>query len=78
MAQVSGTRTQQNQTPGRGSRRRVLEIGGLVIGIVAGLSIALGWLIATRGQPSRPVVYSSHPPVLLPGWLAAVAGQKPP
>src|SRR5256885_12882425 len=38
-----------------------------VIGIVAGVGIALGWLISTRGQPPRPVVYSSHPPVLVHG-----------
>ena len=67
MAQVSGTSTQPNQAPVRRQRRRGLEIGGLVIGIVAGLSIALGWLIATRGQPSRPVVYSTRPPVLVRG-----------
>lgn len=62
MAQVSGPATEANR---RGWRRRGLELGGLVIGIVAGLSIAFGWLIAARGQPSRPVVYSTHPPLLI-------------
>ena len=64
MAQASGTRTEPKQAPARRRRRRGLEVGGLVIGIVAGLGIALGWLISTRGQPPRPVVYSTHPPVL--------------
>jgi hypothetical protein len=68
MAQVSGTRTQPNHPPVRRRRRRGLEVGGLVIGIVAGLSVVLGWMMATRGQqPSRPVVYSTHPPVLVRG-----------
>ncbi len=58
---MSGPRTEANR---RGWRRRALELGGLVIGIVAGVSIALG-LIAARGQPSRPVVYSTHPPLLI-------------
>jgi hypothetical protein len=67
MAQVSGTRTQPDLPPVRRRRRRGLEVGGLVIGIAAGLSIVLGWMLTTRGQPSRPVVYSSHPPVLVRG-----------
>jgi hypothetical protein len=67
MAQVSGTRTRPDYPPVRRRRRRGLEVGGLVIGIVAGLSIALGWMLATRGQPPRPVVYSTHPPVLVRG-----------
>jgi hypothetical protein len=67
MAQVSGTRTQPDHPPVRRRRRRGLEIGGLVIGIAAGLSLALGWMVATRGHPSRPVVYSTHPPVLVRG-----------
>jgi hypothetical protein len=74
---VSSTRTQPNQTPVRSPRRRGLEIGGLVIGIVAGLSIALGWLITTRDQPSRPVVYSSHPPILIRGSSGASAEPDP-
>ena len=64
MAQLSGSRTQPSHAPAR--RRRGLELGGLVIGIVAGLSIAIGWLISTPGHP-RPVVYSTHPPVLVRG-----------
>ncbi len=57
--------------------RRVLELVGLVIGIAVGLSIALGWLISARGQPSRPVVYSSHPPLLVPGSSGASAEPDP-
>ena len=64
MAQLSGSRTQPSHAPAR--RRRGLEIGGLVIGIVAGLGITLGWLVSTPGHP-RPVVYSTHPPVLVRG-----------
>jgi len=71
MAQVSGTKTEPNHVPGhrrpRRGRRRGLEVGGLVIGIVAGLGIALGWVVATRDHPSRPVVYSTQPPVLVHG-----------
>jgi len=71
MAQASGTRTQPKHSPARRRRRRGLEIVGLVLGIVAGLGITLGWLISTRGQPPRPVVYSSHPPVLVHGASGA-------
>ncbi len=67
MAQVSGTRPEAKHTPARRRPRRALELGGLVIGIVAGLSVALGWLISTRGHPPRPVVYSTHSPVLVRG-----------
>src|SRR6266566_7003873 len=71
MAQASGTRTEPKHTPARPRRRRWLEVGGLVIGIVAGVGIALGWIISTRGQPPRPVVYSTHPPVEVHGSPAA-------
>ena len=54
-----------------------LEAGGLVIGIVAGVGIALGWLISTRGQPPRPVVYSTHPPVLVHGASGTAAEPDP-
>ena len=54
MAQASGTKTGSGHTPPVRRRRRGLEVGGLVIGILAGLGITLGWLISTRGQPPRP------------------------
>ena len=75
MAQASGTRTQPKHAPARRRRRRGLEVGGLVLGIVAGLGIVLGWLISTRGQPPRPVVYSTHPPVVIRG--ASVVSAEP-
>ena len=77
MAQASGTKTGPRQSPPPRRRRRGLELGGVAIGIVAGLSIALGWLISTRGHPSAPVVYSSHPPVLVPGAAGPSAGPDP-
>jgi hypothetical protein len=67
MAQASGTKAKPNHPPARRRRRRGIEAAGLVIGIVAGVGIVLGWLISTRGQPPRPVVYSSHPPVVVRG-----------
>jgi len=70
MARVSGTRSEAGKAQARRRPRRGLELGGLVIGIVAGLSIALGWLISTRGHPSGPVVDSTHPPVLVHGSSA--------
>ena len=77
MAQASGTRTEPKDAPAPRRRRRGLEVGGLVVGIVAGVAIALGWMISTRGQPPRPVVYSTHPPVLVPGAAGAVGGTGP-
>ena len=73
MAQASGTRTEPKHPPGRPRRKRGREIVGLVVGIVAGVGIALGWLISTRGQPPRPVVYSTHPPVQVHGAPAAAS-----
>jgi hypothetical protein len=69
MAQVADTRTEAEQTPARHRRRRrrVLELGGLVIGIVAGAGIALAWLIPARDHSSGPVALSTHPPVLVSG-----------
>jgi hypothetical protein len=78
MAQASGTRTKPNHAPARRRRRRGLEAACLVIGIVAGLGIALGWLISTRGQPPRPVVYSSHPPVMVRGASGATGTSTEP
>jgi hypothetical protein len=72
MAQASKTGTEANQAPPR--RRRALELTGVAIGIVAGVSIALGWLIPARDHPSGPNAPSTHPPVLVP----ASAGQPDP
>ena len=77
MAQASGTRTEPKHVPSRPGRRRWLEVGGLVIGIVAGVGIALGWIISTRGQPPRPVVYSTHPPVVVRGASGTAAEPDP-
>ncbi|MGH3125279.1 MAG: hypothetical protein ACRDND_30225, partial [Streptosporangiaceae bacterium] len=77
MAQASGTTTGTRQAPPERRRRRGLEVAGLVIGILAGLGIALGWLISTRGQPPPPVVYSTHPPVLVPGAAGPSAEPDP-
>lgn len=77
MAQASGTRTGPRHVPPERRRRRGLEVAGLVIGILAGLGIALGWLISTRGQPPRPVVYSTHPPVLVHGASGPSAEPDP-
>jgi hypothetical protein len=77
MAQASGTRTEPKHVPSRPRRRRWLEVGGLVIGIVAGVGIALGWIISTRGQPPRPVVYSTHPPVVVRGASGTAAEPDP-
>ena len=66
MSQVSGTGTDAEQAPARRRRRRGLELGGLVIGIIAGVSITLAWLIPARAHPSGPVATSTtHPPVLV-------------
>ena len=71
MAQASDTRTQPKHAPAHPRRRRWLEVGGLAFGILAGVGIALGWIISTRGQPPRPVVYSTQPPVVVHGTPAA-------
>ena len=77
MAQASGTRTEPKHAPAPRRRWRALEAVGLVIGIVAGVGITLGWLISTRGQPPRPVVYSTHPPVLVHGASGTAAEPDP-
>ena len=78
MAQASGTKTGPRRTPPVRRRRRGLEVGGLVIGILAGLGITLGWLISTRGQPPRPVVFSTHPPVQVHGTPAVPGASAEP
>jgi hypothetical protein len=70
MAQVSDTTTEANQGPGRHRRRRWLELAGLVIGLAAGVGIALGGLILTRGHTPGPVALSTHPPVVVRGSAA--------
>ena len=78
MAQASGTKTGSRHAPPVRRRRRGLEVGGLVIGILAGLGITLGWLISTRGQPPRPVVFSTHPPVQVHGAPAVPGASAEP
>ena len=78
MAQASGTKTGSGHAPPVRRRRRGLEVGGLVIGILAGLGITLGWLISTRGQPPRPVVFSTHPPVQVHGAPAVPGASAEP
>ena len=67
MAQVSETGTEAEQAPAPRRRRRGLELGGLVIGIIAGVGVAIGWLIPARDHPSGPAALSTHPPVLVRG-----------
>jgi hypothetical protein len=80
MAQVSDTETDAGKAPAR-RRRRGLELGGLAIGIIAGVGIALGFLIPARHHPSRPAAVSTHPPVLVrvpAGPIPVPAGQPNP
>jgi hypothetical protein len=54
MAQTSGTRTEAGGAPAPRRRRRGLELAGLAIGIAAGVSIALAWLVPARSHPPAP------------------------
>lgn len=74
MAQASDTGTEAAPAPARRRRRRGLELAGLAIGIVAGVSIALAWLVPARSHPSGPIAPSTHAPVLVSGS----AGQPDP
>jgi len=80
MAQASGTGTDATEAPARRRRRRGLELTGLAIGIIAGVSIALTWLIPARDHPSGPVAPSTHAPVMVRGSAgqAGLAGQPDP
>jgi hypothetical protein len=81
MAQASDTGTEPDEAPARRRRRRGLELGGLVIGIIAGVGIALGFLIPARHHPSGPIAPSTHAPVLVPSTQPPVpvsAGQPDP
>jgi hypothetical protein len=80
MARTSGTRTEANEAPAPRRRRRGLELAGLAIGIAAGVSIALAWLVPARSHPpalstQRPVVIRGSsqgpdPAALDAEWLA--------
>ena len=74
MARVSETGTEVEQAPAPRRRRRGLELLGLAIGVIAGVSVALAWLLPARHHPSGPVALSTHPPVLVP----VSAGQPDP
>ncbi|MGH3154360.1 MAG: hypothetical protein ACRDOB_27050, partial [Streptosporangiaceae bacterium] len=67
MAQASETGTEEAHAPARRRRRRGLELTGLAIGIIAGVSITLTWLIPARDHPSGPTAPSTHAPVLVSG-----------
>ena len=73
MAQVPGTTTETDSPPVRRRPRRVLELVGLAIGIIAGVGIALGWLLPGRNHPAGPAALSTHGPVLV-GGLSAESG----
>jgi hypothetical protein len=68
LPQVSDTDTEAAQAPARprrpASRRRGLEIAGLVLGITAGVGVAAGWLIPSLRHLSGPLPVNS-PPVLV-------------
>ncbi|HLK72616.1 MAG TPA: methyltransferase domain-containing protein [Streptosporangiaceae bacterium] len=86
-AQVHDPETEAEQPPAPGPRRRRrrrgLELTGLAIGILAGVGIALAWLIPARSHHERPAAPSTHAPVLVPGDAAqpqvpSEAGQPDP
>ena len=76
MAQVSDPGTEAAQTPSRrraasrhrraSSRRRGLELAGLVLGIAVGVGVAAGWLIPSLRHLSGPPPVNS-PPVMVRG-----------
>jgi hypothetical protein len=57
------------------SRRRGLELAGLVLGLAAGVGVAAGWLIPSLRHPSGPPPVNS-PPVVVhdPAGASAPAG----
>ena len=66
MAQASGTKTGSRHAPPARRRRRGLEVGGLIIGIVAGLCLALG--LMSPASPRHPAAAPArHPPLVVPG-----------
>ena len=70
MAQVSDTRTEADDATAPRRPRRRLELVGLAVGIVAGVGIALAWLLPARGHPPGPVALSTHAPVQVRGSSA--------
>src|SRR5690242_10209728 len=76
MAQVSDPGTEAAQTPSRrraasrhrraSSRRRGLELAGLVLGIAVGVGVAAGWLLPSLRHLSGPPPVNS-PPVMVRG-----------
>jgi hypothetical protein len=72
MTRVSGTRAQADHAPAHARRRprRRLELAGLAIGIIAGVGIALAWLLPARGGPSGPAALSTNAPVQVRGSSA--------
>ena len=62
MAQASRTRTEREHGAAPRRRRRGLEVGGLVVGIVAGLGVVLGWLISpAASRPARSCTAATRP-----------------
>jgi hypothetical protein len=69
MAQVSDTDTEAARAPARhrrraGSRRRGLEIAGLVLGMAAGVGVAVGWLVPSLRHLSGPSPVNGPPVVV--------------
>jgi hypothetical protein len=75
VAQAADTGTEAEPAPARRRRRRGLELAGLAIGIVAGVSITLAWLVPARHRPSAPAALSTHAPVAVP--VPSVAPGQP-
>jgi hypothetical protein len=59
---VQQTATKADKKPAR--KRRGLELAGLATGIIAGVGIALAFLVPARNHPTTPATY---PPVLIGG-----------
>jgi hypothetical protein len=69
MAQASRTRTAAKHAAPRWRPGPKIELGGLVIGLVAGVGISLGWLSSAPAQ-HPPTAAASHPPLVVPGSSA--------